>query len=483
MNLEENKNIITTDKKKLQKYIPLALVVFVTFCCCTLFFFFIYRYHGFTSYWGKLWAILQPITIGVVLAYLLNPVMRFLEKYLLKLFLPRTRKPQQARQAARWIAIVGALLFFLGVCVAFFSIVVPSTMNSIQRTIAELSAGDEVDALLAWADEFINADTELAALGRQIVESATAWLQNFLEDFVSFARTYVSSIISGVIYSVKLVINIVVGIIVSAYVMASKEKFAAQTKKIVYAFCKPAVANVMVETVRKIHEIFGGFISGKILDSAIIGVIAYVVLVIMKMPDALLLAVIIGVTNVIPFFGPFIGAIPCFVIVVLQDPWQGIYFLIFILILQQIDGNIIGPKILGDSTGLSSFWVVFAILLFGGLWGFTGMLLGVPIMAVVYYLVSRIVNYYLAKRGLSRETDCYADLRHVDEDSNQMVFAPEEMPKAADSKAAGHKETAPKEAGAKEAAPKEAGPKEAGPKEAVHKGIKRRGMQRTDKES
>ena len=148
-------------------------------------------------------------------------------------------------------------------------------------------------------------------------------------------------------------INILVGLIISVYVMASQEKFAGQAKKIIYAIFKPVRANVVVETVRKSNEIFGGFISGKILDSAIIGVIAYIVLAIMKMPDTMLVAVIIGVTNIIPFFGPFIGAIPSFIIIVLQNPVQGLYFLIFVIILQQVDGNIIGPKILGDSTGLS----------------------------------------------------------------------------------------------------------------------------------
>lgn len=412
----------STDRWNLKQYVLIALIVFITFCCCILFFFMIYRYNGFTDYWKQLSVILQPITIGVVLAYLLNPVMRFQERYLLKLFLPRTRNKQKAKGAARGIAITGSLVFFLGLCVLFVAIVVPSIMNSVQRTVTELAAGDEVDRLLAWADEFISADTELAELGRQLVEKTSDWLQHVLEDFLYYAQTYMASIISGVIYGVKLVLNIVVGIIVSVYVLASKEKFAAQTKKIIYAVLRPAPANVIVETVRKSNQIFGGFISGKILDSAIIGVLAYIVLVIMKMPDALLLAVIIGVTNVIPFFGPFIGAVPCFIIVVLQDPWQGLYFLIFILVLQQIDGNIIGPKILGDSTGLSSFWVVFAILVFGGLWGFMGMLLGVPIMAVIYYIVNRIINYFLKKRGLARETEKYTYLTRVDRNTNQMVY-------------------------------------------------------------
>ena len=430
MNLDENKTQEqkfqnrenTTDRGQLRPYIQIAVIVFLTFCCCILFFFMIYRYNGFTDYWKQLGVILQPITIGVVLAYLLNPVMNFLERYLLKLFLPRTKNKQKAKGAARGIAITGALLFFLGLCVLFVSIVVPSIMNSVQRTVAELAAGDEVDRLLAWADDFIKADTEIAELGRQLVEKTSEWLQNVLEDFLYYAQTYMASIISGVIYGVKLVLNIVVGIIVSVYVLVSKEKFAAQTKKMIYAVLKPNPANVIVETVRKSNKIFGGFISGKILDSAIIGVLAYIVLVIMKMPDPLLLAVIIGVTNVIPFFGPFIGAVPCFIIVVLNDPWQGLYFLIFILVLQQIDGNIIGPKILGDSTGLSSFWVVFAILVFGGLWGFMGMLLGVPIMAVIYYIVNRIINYFLKKRGLARETEKYTYLIRVDQNTNQMVY-------------------------------------------------------------
>ena len=150
--------------------------------------------------------------------------------------------------------------------------------------------------------------------------------------------------------------------------------------------------------------------------------LAYIVLAIMKMPDTVLVAVIIGVTNVIPFFGPFIGAVPSFIIIVLQNPIQGLYFLIFIVVLQQIDGNIIGPKILGSSTGLSAFWVVFAILVFGGLWGFPGMLLGVPLMAVIYYVAQKTVSYFLKKRGLTTDTLAYVYLTKVDKESNQPVY-------------------------------------------------------------
>lgn len=166
----------------------------------------------------------------------------------------------------------------------------------------------------------------------------------------------------------------------------------------------------------KSNEIFGGFIIGKLIDSAIIGVLCFIGLSILNMPYALLVSVIVGVTNVIPFFGPYIGAIPSAVLIMLADPRKGLYFILFILVLQQIDGNIIGPKILGDSTGLSAFWVVFSILLGGGLFGFVGMILGVPTFAVIYYVINMLINHRLEVKKLPTETECYDKLSYVDSD-------------------------------------------------------------------
>lgn len=427
--MEDSKNKIQTsnDTKKsenswdFKQYVIVALVVFVTFCCCILFFFMIYRYNGFTDFWKELFGILQPIIIGLVLAYLLNPIMKFLEKHLKELLIPRMKSEEKAKKTSRGFAIAGALLFLVGIIVLLIAAIVPSITKSIQETVT--SFPDEVNNLIKWVDEFTNGDTEVAEFVGGIIEKASDTIQNFLEkDLLPQAQTYLASITSGVIYGVKFVLNILVGLIVSVYVMASQETFAGQAKKMIYAIFKPVRANVIIETLRKSNEIFGGFISGKILDSAIIGVLAYIVLAIMQMPDTMLLAVIIGVTNVIPFFGPFIGAIPSFIIVVLQNPIQGLYFLIFIVVLQQIDGNIIGPKILGSSTGLSSFWVVFAILVFGGLWGFPGMLLGVPLMAVIYYIVQQCVAYSLRKRGLAEDTESYINLTSVDRNTNELVY-------------------------------------------------------------
>lgn len=421
--MERPKNGEGQEKKSwdLKQYVGIALVIFVTFCCCTLFFFLIYRYNGFTSFWRNLIRILQPVIIGLVLAYLLNPIMRFQERFYLEFLEARMKNNAKAKKTARGVAIIGSLAFLVGIFVLLIAAIVPAVIASIQSMAATLP--DEVNNLIVWVNEFTKGDTEAAEVARQAIERASTAIQNFLEDdILTKVQAYLSSITSGVIYGVKFLINVLVGIIISVYVMASKETFAGQAKKIIYAMFKPVRANVIVETVRKSNDIFGGFISGKLLDSAIIGVLTYIVLAIMKMPDIVLVSVIIGVTNVIPFFGPFIGAIPSFIIIVLQDPVQGLYFLIFVVILQQVDGNIIGPKILGDSTGLSSFWVVFAILVFGGLWGFTGMLLGVPIMAVIYYIIEKSVGYFLRKRGLTEDTEKYVYLTGVDRDTNELIY-------------------------------------------------------------
>lgn len=410
----------------MKQYIIIALVIFITFCCCTLFFFMIYRYNGFTDFWKNLGVILQPITIGIVIAYLLNPIMKFLEKHLIHFLKPRMKNGNKVKKTARAAAIAGSLLFLVMIVVLLLAAIIPSISQSIQSMVTKLP--EEISNLSDWIDDVTNGNTEVSDMVEEAVKKGTDAIENFWQtDVLTKVQTYLTSITSGVIYGVKLVLNILIGLIISVYVMASKETFAGQAKKIIYAIFKPVRANIIIETVRKSNEIFGGFISGKILDSAIIGVIAYIVLAIMKMPDSILIAVIVGVTNIIPFFGPFIGAIPSFVIIVLQDPMKGIYFLIFIVILQQIDGNIIGPKILGDSTGLSSFWVVFAIMVFGGLWGFPGMLLGVPIMAVIYYIVQRSISYFLKKRGLSDQTSEYIYLTRVDKNTNELVY--EEAPK------------------------------------------------------
>ena len=442
-NLEENTKLpqeesIKQSKKDeyhLKQITIISLAIFITFCCCILFFFIIYRYNGFTDFWKQLTQILQPVIIGLVVAYLLNPLMKWVDGKMYGILMEHVKNEEKAKNLARGLAITASLLFLVGIVVLLIAAIVPSILQSIQGVVTTLPS--EVKSLIAWINDFAKGDSQVADIAERVITEASNFFENWMKNtFIPQAEVYIASVTSGVILTVKFFINIVVGLIISVYVMANQEKFAGQAKKIIFAIFKPVRANVIVRTIRKSNEIFGGFISGKILDSAIIGVLAYIVLAIMKMPDTVLVAVIIGVTNIIPFFGPFIGAIPSFIIIVLQNPMQGLYFLIFVIILQQIDGNIIGPKILGNSTGLSSFWVVFAILVFGGLWGFPGMLLGVPIMAVIYYIVRNIVEYILKRRGIPADKIDYVNLNKIDKVTNQPIYNYEEKVKKSQKKLA-----------------------------------------------
>ena len=225
----------------------------------------------------------------------------------------------------------------------------------------------------------------------------------------------IGSVSSGVVLVVRAVFDILIGLIVMVYLLNMKEKLLAQAKMIIYGVFPLKIANKVIEEGRYVHQVFGGFIIGKLLDSLIIGLICFVLLGFANMPYVLLVSVIVGVTNVIPFFGPFIGAIPSAFLILLSDPMKCLYFLIFVLLLQQFDGNILGPKILGDSTGLSSFWVLFSILLFGGLMGFVGMIIGVPTFAVMYRLVTEFTTWRLGKKALSGNLNEYDRLNYIDE--------------------------------------------------------------------
>lgn len=415
------------EKADIRKYTVIAVVTFLTFCCCSLFFFFLYRYHGFAAYWQKLMKILQPVIMGFIVAYLLNPVMMVLEKRLYALLVKKVKEERKARRMARTLGTLGAILFLLLIIFLLLYMMIPELIKSIQNVMVNVP--EELNGFTNWME------TALAEEGPW-----SEWMATFGIDLASFADylesmlsgqilpqvktylTYLVSITTGVISAVKMLFNFIIGLVIALYLLMSKETFIGQGKKIVYAALPVKLGNIMIHVMRVTNQMFGGFISGKILDSAIIGVICYVGLICMQMPYSLLVAVIVGVTNVIPFFGPFIGAVPGVILIALADPIKGLYFLIFVLALQQVDGNIIGPKILGDSTGLSSFWVVFAILVGGGLFGFMGMLLGVPTFAVIYYLLREIVAYVLRRRRLPERTAEYIRMQDVDVETGRLRY-------------------------------------------------------------
>jgi len=223
----------------------------------------------------------------------------------------------------------------------------------------------------------------------------------------------------SVINVLALLWDFIIGVVIAIYVLISKEKFTGQAKKIAYAVFERDTANAVIRNFRFTHKTFIGFVSGKILDSIIIGILCFIGTTMLNTPYAVLVSVVIGVTNVIPFFGPFLGAIPCTILIFVVDPMHPLnvlYFVIFILALQQFDGNILGPRILGGSTGITGFWVIFSITVFGGLFGVIGMIIGVPIFAVIYAAIKSLVNASLQKKTMPSEIELYINLGSVDDD-------------------------------------------------------------------
>ena len=405
----------------IRPYLAIALTAVLVICLCIVFFFLIYRYNGFAAGLKKLTAILQPIIIGIVIAYLINPIMVFFEKHLIRWIEPKMKKKAKAKKLCRGIATLGALAVFILIIVVLLVMLIPQLVESIQGVATTLPS--EVQHLIDKTNKYLSSDSEAANFVEDTLIYATNYIKDWaMNDLLPKSNTYLTSITTGLINVFKVLLNIIVGLIVSVYLLFSKETFIGQFKKLNYALFKPKKANIVIQTARKSNEIFGGFISGKILDSMIIGIICYIVLLIMKMPYPVLVSVIVGVTNIIPFFGPFIGAVPSFIIIVLANPIQGLYFLIFVVILQQVDGNIIGPNILGDSTGLSPFWVIFSIMVGGGLFGFAGMLLGVPTFAVIYYIMQEILRYFLRKRDLPQDSSQYIELEKINVATNQPQY-------------------------------------------------------------
>ena len=408
-----------------RRFLPLAIVAIVAAVGIIIFYFCVKRYDGLKAGVDVLIAAFMPIIMGLAMAFLMNPMMLFAEKRLLKIFMKKSKKPERTAKNVRLVSTLFSLVVLWGIIIVFLVAVLPELYNTVWYLANHIT--EQIYGVLDWANEITGGRYEAAILGAKNDEKIAYGIQTA----VDFIRNYLDledqdkliKIATSVGYGVgKFLVNIIIGIFVSVYILLEKEKFKGQAKKIIYGACPAKVGNVVMEVLRKTNSIFYGFIIGKIIDSFIIGIICYVVMKIIEMPYPMLTSVIIGVTNIIPVFGPYIGAVPTVIIIFLTNPRMGIYFLIFVLILQQLDGNLIGPKILGDSTGISSFWVVLAIVVGGSLFGFLGMLLGVPTVAVIYYICGRISKYLLRKRNLPEDTGEYIEMDYVDEKSNTIVL-------------------------------------------------------------
>ncbi len=375
-----------------RRYFYLMLSIFGAISLSIVVFFLVYRLSGVGAILRKLSQILAPFIYGGVVAYLLRPMCNFYEKQLIT-FLPRKMK-----KAANSFAVGLSLISGILIVYALIIMIAPQLYQSVLSLWRSLP--DKVNQFLIWAQATFGEDEELLHLFNTSYNALYAELESWAQTTLV---PYISNIVSGVgssVYKVVLFLyNLLIGLIVACYLLASRKKFARQSVLVVRSVLKPKWAQLFLDEVAFIDRMFGGFIDGKILDSAIIGVLCYIGCTVFHFPNALLISTFVGITNVIPYFGPFIGAIPSIFLILIEDPIKAIWFGIFILGLQQLDGNIIGPAILGDRTGLSSFWVLFAIILFGELWGIAGMVVCVPLFAVIYDTVKKLVRRGLTKQG------------------------------------------------------------------------------------
>ena len=393
------------DKKPHAKpYLYGMLAGFGAISLSIVFFFFIYRFKGFGDAVATLTGILMPFIYGGVIAYLLKPVCNTVESFLRRLF------PEKMHGFANGLAVAATLLFGLLLVYALLMMIIPQLITSV--TALYYTGRANIGKFIRWFNhlQFVADNQTLMEYVNKAYAAISvdldSWIKNTL---MPSMQNIISGVGIGVLSVVTVFKNLIIGIIVAVYLLAARRKFVRQARLILYSLFKPRWADAIVTEVRYADKMFGGFINGKILDSAIIGLLCYLVCVIVQFPSALLVSVIIGVTNVIPFFGPFIGAVPATLLILIQNPIKALWFVLFVLILQQLDGNIIGPKILGNTTGLSSFWVLFAILLFGGLWGFVGMIIGVPLFAVIYDVIKKLVIHGLGRNEELEMLTAYHD--------------------------------------------------------------------------
>lgn len=384
--------------------------LFVIICSIAVFFI-IYRFDALQKTAGTISSILTPFIYGLVMAYLLCPIYNFTVRHMYKLLSRGKHRFSKALAVSKFVGTTVAILFIFVVIAGILWMIIPGLIDSVMKIIDILPAS--MEALQEWLDtKLMNFPAVRGTLD--------GWINNFTENAVNLVMDklvpeYTSIAIGvseGVLGIFNVLKNFLVGVIVCAYFLNSKETFAAQSRKVIIAVCKKKTADEIFEGAAFTNRTFGGFINGKLIDSLIIGIMCFIAMTIFGWEYSLLISCIIGITNILPFFGPFIGAIPSALLLLMVDPHQCIYFLIFILCLQQFDGNILGPKILGDSTGLASFWVLFAILVGGGLFGFIGMVVGIPVFAIIYAYLTRAVNSRLKKRGLSTDLSDYRKDRY-----------------------------------------------------------------------
>ncbi len=388
------------------KILRVGVTVFFTVCAILVFYDIFFGQNMVWHYIKALDHILRPVTWGLIIAYILAPVVNFLERTILAPVAAEGLKRRKQKTWVRLISVLMTLAIVIFLIILLLRMLIPQVADSLIQIYNNL--GTYSDTLNKWIDNLGKYDGKMSSglsnTVNSVYDKALQWIN---DKFVPSEGDIFDTITTKVVGAFNSGKNLLLGAIVASYVLGMKETLGAQGKKILYGMMSRESAEKSISAISYTNRVFGGFIRGKLLDSLIIGIICFIGCEILRIPFAPLVAVVVGVTNIIPFFGPFIGAIPCCVLIFLIDPIKCFVFIIFIIALQQFDGNILGPKILGDSTGLASLWVIIAILVGGAIAGPLGMLLGCPIFALFYAAFRHFVNGSLEKKNMPVSTDDY----------------------------------------------------------------------------
>lgn len=406
-----------------KKYLHWGITVFLVVACSLCLYFSLFHMTLLRDLLGKTYAVITPLIYGAAIAYILNPLVRFFEKKLIYRFLEwrKISITDKIKKPVRIVCVVLTLLIFFMIIYGLLAMLIPELFSSITNIVDNFPR--YVKIIQKWLSDLFKNNAELeqysSALFNTISDRAETWMnQELLPQINSIVRNFSSGVYDIVVF----LKNFLIGAMISIYMMYGKETFIARGKQFLYAILKPQRANDMIRDLQYVNNMFGGFIFGKIIDSIIIGLLCYLGMNVLNMPYNLLISVIVGVTNVIPFFGPYIGAVPSALLILLIDPLQCLYFIIFILVLQQFDGNFLGPMILNDTTGLSSFMVIVAIIVGGGFFGIFGMFVGVPVCAVICTIIKNQVIYRLKKKQLPVEISFYQNIDHINSETMEPVY-------------------------------------------------------------
>ena len=411
-----------------KKYLYWGVTAFCVIACAIVFYMALNYISVLGSALSTLMSILSPFLWGLVISYLLLPCMTAMEN---KAFRPlcaklyKNSKKSGGEKLARGIAVFVAEIILLVILAALVYLIIPQLYQSLDTIVRNSST--YINNASLWIEHVLQNYPEIEQYAMELIGKVNTGLMEWIQTTaLPELGSLVANVTTGVYYVVMAIYNLIIGIIVSVYILANHETFSANAKRWLYSLFSVETAQKIRRGLAFTDRTFAGFINGKILDSAIIGLICYIGCALLNMPYTLLVSVIVGVTNVIPFFGPFIGAIPSALIILLVDPFKCLVFVIFIIILQQLDGNVIGPKILGSSTGINGFWVMFSIILGAGLFGFWGMLLGVPVFVVIYTAINNRIDKKLKKSDLPWETADYIGVDYIDPVTYERVMKQDE---------------------------------------------------------